>query len=339
MKAIVSGRAGIAFLFKGEDAFYIRYPGGAAVPCHMEDFSFLFGDARDLQFLEDAAVSDAEALLRGEVAKAQALQIILILLDGTDGGYPAQVRSSAAADLEKSLTDVEVEEYLSRVLFAQPLSQDGDLDGAFAYVPLTLLRLRTLLVDLCLHQTYIASVCRAWEAIPTATFGSLRERALAKARIVLSGGFRDLARAWASGSEIDSSLPQNWPHDLSSLLGAWISALRLDLENDARWPAVLEDSEGLEAAKPRHISFVAENFGDREGPQDLDVEISKASAQLRSFLEQAGRPGMAFAISRSFQMQRTLQKRQAEIVRPQLSFDLPPGAWALLRKAKELVHG
>jgi hypothetical protein len=338
--AVVSGQAGVVFLFKGKDAFYIRHRRGEVIPCRLEDFPFLFGDARDLLYLEDTEISDAVELLRREVAKEEALQIALILLDGTDGGYPPRVRSSAARELEELLADVDLEEYLSRVLFAHPLTRNGDLDGAFTYVPMTLLRLRNLIEDLCLHQTYVAIVCRAWEAIPTTAFGGLRERALAKARIIRIGGFRDLARARAAGSEIGPSLAQHWPPDLQTLLDEWASMLRLNLGGDAPWPVILDVTPKMEALQGRQPGFVAENVGYGEAPQDLGQEIAKARAQLRKFrAKAAGQPGSAYALSQSFERLRTLQSRQADKMAPRLDAHLPSDAWEHFRGAEELLRG
>ncbi|HEX6864715.1 MAG TPA: hypothetical protein VF414_17930, partial [Thermoanaerobaculia bacterium] len=122
MKAIVSGRAGVALVLEGESTFLLRAATGLQrTPCRPEDFHHLFGDAGDLQFLDTPQISEVATKLGEESHRELALQLSLILLDP---GFSSKVRQSAAGELEGLLAQESVEAFVENVFYAHPLPKD-----------------------------------------------------------------------------------------------------------------------------------------------------------------------------------------------------------------------
>src|SRR5689334_13783151 len=106
MDAVISGRAGTALLVNGQMllSFDVDEP-DALVPRAQSDLPYLFGDARDLQFLENTSQEQVRKRLELEYNVICALDLSLILMDAT---LSADVREEAAAELEELLSDAAV---------------------------------------------------------------------------------------------------------------------------------------------------------------------------------------------------------------------------------------
>ena len=117
MEAIISGQAGVAFLLLGEERFASIHTGETdlLIPRSRGDFSFLFGDAGDLQFLEDVNHADVTRRFQIVQGQADALHLSLILLDPE---LSNEVRKDAADDLEDLYGLREILEHVECVLFA-----------------------------------------------------------------------------------------------------------------------------------------------------------------------------------------------------------------------------
>ncbi len=133
MEAVISGQAGVAFLLMAGDQFASIHVGEPEVltPRAIGDLPFLFGDASDLQFLEDVDHAEVVRRLQIDQDKADALYLSLILLDPD---LSIEVRREAANDLEDLYRTSEVFEYVERILLARPLPPSADLVGAMSLV-------------------------------------------------------------------------------------------------------------------------------------------------------------------------------------------------------------
>src|SRR6185295_13844394 len=82
MNAVISGQAGIALLLDGEEisSLHAGRPGQAVLRSPGE-VSLLFGEAKDLQFLEETDVEEVSGWLERASDEVDALHLALILLD------------------------------------------------------------------------------------------------------------------------------------------------------------------------------------------------------------------------------------------------------------------
>jgi hypothetical protein len=192
MEAVISGQAGVAFLMMPGDRFASIRVGepDVLIPRTIGDLPFLFGDASDLQFLEDVDHAEVARRLQIDQDKADAIHLSLILLDPE---LSNEVRLEAASDLEDLYGSAEILEHVERVLFAHPLPPDADLGTAlslagtssFPHVGPFLQRLGSL-------QGIIDQVYSAWECVADKAFNNAKSAREFVAAAVREGVFRDL---------------------------------------------------------------------------------------------------------------------------------------------------
>ncbi|HEX8190555.1 MAG TPA: tetratricopeptide repeat protein [Pyrinomonadaceae bacterium] len=198
MDAIISGRAGVAFLFEGEvfASFDVEDP-ATLLPRRRADIRLLFGEAPDLEFFEDVDHAAAARHLERAFNCASALDLALILFDPdlTD-----DLRDDAAEELERLLAEQPVAEYLENVLYARPLPAASDLVGARARCTGGRLpKLSATLQILEGYQPSISAVRIAWDNLPTELFGGEQQKADFQHAAVREGLFRLLSNEVANG--------------------------------------------------------------------------------------------------------------------------------------------
>jgi hypothetical protein len=233
MQAVISGRAGVALLFEGDWAASLRVGAGeSAEPCELEDFPFLFGDAKDLAFVEDAGLPQIAERLGLEHSKQQALQLVLISLDK---GLSMRTRRAAGEELESLLAQVEARNYVERVLFAHLLPPTADLTGALVTLPGNASRAKDFLRVLETCQQDIAAVQYAWEEIPKSLFGGSYKQRQARVVAVREGLFRDLVKRFKERESLATfvavSLENKAVLDLPNaqvFLDKWVALLQLE---------------------------------------------------------------------------------------------------------------
>ena len=199
MNAVISGRAGTALIVNGQTllSFDVDEP-ETLVPRAQSDLPYLFGDARDLQFLQNTSQEQVKKQLEVEYNVTCALDLSLILMDAS---LSAGLREEAAVELEGLFRDVMVLERLEGILYAHPLPDSADIIGAKerseAANATTTLRVTD---DLLSRQPFIRDVCLAWDAIPVSEFGGVEEKAEFQRIAVREGLFREQVRARQSGA-------------------------------------------------------------------------------------------------------------------------------------------
>ncbi|MDT5269405.1 MAG: hypothetical protein QOH49_1591 [Acidobacteriota bacterium] len=198
MDAMISGRAGVAFLFEGEvfASFDVEDP-STLLPRRPADIRLLFGEAPDLEFLEDVDHAAAARHLERAFNCASALDLALILFDPelTD-----DLRDDAAEELERLLSEQPVADYLENVLYARPLPTSTDLAGALArYTDGRLPKLSATLQILEGYQPSIRAVRAAWDNLLAQLFGGEQQKADFQHAAVREGLFRQLVIEAARG--------------------------------------------------------------------------------------------------------------------------------------------
>jgi hypothetical protein len=230
MQAIFSGEAGVALLVDGETLSSIHAGRtDEVIRRARRDIPYLFGGASDLELVEQVELPQVAHRLEIETAKADALQLALILLDRQ---LSPDTRRDAAAEL-KDLQQIEgVTEWVEGVLYARPLPVTADLPGAFSCCSGDAAPVRGLLRRLSARQKEIREVYCAWEQIPARVFGPDKDRQPALAAAVRGGLFRDLVLSRAAKISLDTfylrSLVKPWwavVRNHGRILREWLSPL------------------------------------------------------------------------------------------------------------------
>jgi hypothetical protein len=260
MQAVVSGQAGVALLVDGEILSSIHAGRiDEVVRRRQRDIPYLFGDASDLQFVENVDLPDVMQQLETATAKADALHLALILLDSK---LSSDTRREAAEELRELMLTEGVTEWVEGVLYARPLPVEADLSGALSCCPGNAEAARSLLLRLSARQREIRLVYSSWEQIPTSLFGSERDRQLALSVAVREGLFRELAlhrsRHEASFDAFRRSALRNRQfaqiRSYREILHEWLRGLRDDVTLDR--PEQLFKSRARFVAEGRHIDEI-----------------------------------------------------------------------------------
>ena len=203
MNAVVSGRAGLAFLLQADGKLFSIHQGDfdQVVARRAEEFSWLFGDAPDLEFFEGVDLPEVSRLLDFAAQREEALDIVLILLDGD---LPDTVRKQAAEDLEECFLNPKVQDAVEFVLYAAPLPEDADLKSALRYAEARkkVLVFVELLFD---RQPIIRKIRQAWESVGDQHFGGRPDRLDARTICIRAGLFRSIVQMLVSG-KVDRSV-------------------------------------------------------------------------------------------------------------------------------------
>jgi len=190
MDAVISGRAGTALLKDGNSLFSFDVDDmDRVVPRQQSDLPFLFGDANDLQFLENVDPAQARRQLELAHNNACALDLTLILLDAE---LSDEVRGEAAAELEALFADTQIIERLEYILYARPLPGTADIIGAIERSRrIEAATLESVLQNLFDCQPFIRQACQEWDAIPATDFGGEGPKAEFQHAAIHEGRFRN----------------------------------------------------------------------------------------------------------------------------------------------------
>jgi RNA polymerase sigma factor (sigma-70 family) len=188
--ALISGEAGVALLIDGAGlrSFSLGNT-GEPVSRRPEEVHFLFGDARDLQVLENVTEDTVAARLKSAATRIDCLQLILILLDPT---LADDTHLEAASEIEELLTQAGMARTVEGILYAHPLPASADPVRAIAACGGAAARTALLVSQLVSRQAKIAEVHQAWQQIPHSVFGTPEDREHAQAVFVREGLFRKL---------------------------------------------------------------------------------------------------------------------------------------------------
>lgn len=254
MDAVISGRVGKALLLEGDSlrSFDVDDP-GTLVPMQTSDYQLLFGEAPDLQYLEDTNAAIVARALEFEYNCACALDVALISLDPE---LSTGLRTEAVGALEELLRDERVLTRLENILYAEPLPPAADLRGALEQCEASrAAAVRVMFEILEHHQQAIREVKLAWDAIPMRTFGDeescdhLKDHF--KRLAVQEGLFRSLALACGSQPQIThfradslrNPSVRKMQHSYE-VLGQWVAPFLLKIDPPAPEPYVADTTSG-----------------------------------------------------------------------------------------------
>ena len=166
--------AGVAFLLHGDGQLFSIDQGDSsqATPRRPDEFSWLLGDATDLEFYDDIEPRETRGLLDFACQREVALDIALILLDCD---LPETVRKQAAEDLEDCFSVLKVRYAVEAVLYAAPLPDDADSENALRF-SLAKKQVYAFIKHLRDRQPDIRKVRQAWESVEDEHFGGRAER-------------------------------------------------------------------------------------------------------------------------------------------------------------------
>ena len=169
------------------------------LPRRRADVHLLFGEATDLQFIEEADHKSAAQELERAFNRASALDLALILFDAE---LSEEVRAEAAAELERLMSEPQVVTYLENILYGRPLPAAADMTGALALGDANRSpNLSATLQILEAYQPAIRDVCRAWDELPANLFGGNEPKAEFQHIAVREGLFRELTVERANGRD------------------------------------------------------------------------------------------------------------------------------------------
>lgn len=261
MNAIVSGLAGVALLLEEASAASLRVgAGNVATPCQPEDFHLLFGDAGDLQFLEDVDISEVVERLASESTKELSLQLALVFLDSS---FSRRTRLSAAEELEGLFRQEVVTDFVNNVFYARPLPEGTVSSETLECIPKGVERFRLFIETLWRNQTHIADIHKAWTIIPLRYFHNEEERSRFQAALVRSGVFRELVTLAAQGHVVEPSHIDRWErsladthevHGLRPIIGEWLTILDGKGDRTLGAPSIIHDTERRSQSTVQHIA-------------------------------------------------------------------------------------
>jgi tetratricopeptide (TPR) repeat protein len=283
-------------LVRGPRVYSIHAHSEAQVERRPEEFHLLFGSARDFEFFENISRDRVDDYLSQAVAREDALDLLLILLDAD---YPADIRTDAAEDLEEVLAGDGVVTQLEAVMFSAPLPTITNIAKALFFVPESCREVSTLLDRLQKLQAAIRLVHHAWNAIPESALSSELEREQADAAFVRAGAFRTLVNAIDTGRSIDEAtidlmknegLTNRLPdHTIRESLMAWKSFLADSAPNMA------SKRNGRVESEDEFESDTSVPARERIRTFDRDAVGEKAKLQVERITEQikSGNLGIA----------------------------------------------
>ncbi len=254
MNAAISGRAGMALLIEGNTlmSFDVDDP-NTCVPRRQADLPFLFGDASDLQFLEDVDRAQVAQELERAYNSSAALDLTLIALDSE---LSDETRAEAIDALEELLIDADIELKLESVLYGRPLPDAADIDGALSLRDKSQAnRAYTLLERLRENQPSIRLACSSWDGIPVTMFGGVEEQTKFHHTAIQEGLFRDLAIR-RGNEEVNQFLINSlWKPSIKALknhrtiLQQWVKPFRITEEPQVIRPEIEEETESNRSSR------------------------------------------------------------------------------------------
>ena len=232
MQAVLSGHACVALLIDGSVMQSMHYEDmDHLVPRRPEEFRALFGDATDLNWIEETiAIDEVRTRLAFAVDSAEALKLVLYLCD--DRLSMATVMA-AAVELEELIVYSDILTSIEHVMYATPLPPSVDLARAMSACAETDSHATAVfLEELARLQPVISTVRVAWHGIPHSCFEHAG-RVKSEAVCLRHGLFRDLVlESTDSHTVVSVEFNQQLQRDLpnaAQILLEWKKILALDI--------------------------------------------------------------------------------------------------------------
>ncbi len=233
MQAVISGRSGLALVIDGDKLSSIHADDMAqTVARRPGDFDHLFGDADDLQFLEDVNLAQIKSCLDIAHHAEEALHLALVVFDPD---LQPELRQDAADELNILLSNGDVARRLEYVLYAQPLPPSADIAGARQCSEGDGRSLvGEFIRDFLDRQEAIRDVRLAWDQTPLARLDAGESRVEIEAVLVREGLFREWVLSRSTGEAVDKFVsisllnPQVKAHPKRcDMINSWAKTLEL----------------------------------------------------------------------------------------------------------------
>ncbi|MDI9432870.1 MAG: tetratricopeptide repeat protein [Planctomycetota bacterium] len=241
MNAMISGRAGLAIITDERPfrSLWLDEAGGVGERVVADPGTYL-REVDDLEFLRDVSIAQVEAHLLRRRNCEDAIQMVLVLLDG---GLSVAVRREAAEVLDELFGDGSVAEGVERILYAAALPRSADVEGATAVCKeASLKRAGGFVAKLLERQPFIMEVRLAWDELAASQEDREQTKGLEMA-LISEGFFRRLVESLATEDHLDSlmfaalSNERVKEHrDYRSLLQRWVDQWKEAIAN-VRMPA------------------------------------------------------------------------------------------------------
>ena len=178
MDAVISGQFGMAMMIDGNRRYTIRVA-HPELELSADYFRQIARDADDLEFVEQMDPDQIHQKLHLSTASQEGLTAASVLLDGA---LSEKLRLFAAQTLAAYLEEGGVRELIQAALYACPLPEGGDLEGALACSAETLLSYE-LITTLKNDQERIKQVAQAWDDLPDEFFHREADKAQAARKV------------------------------------------------------------------------------------------------------------------------------------------------------------
>src|SRR5262245_48864467 len=168
--AVISGRTGTALLIDGDSSFSFEVHNQLLTPRQPYEWRFLFGDAKDLRYLEETSLSLVKETLQCAYNDVCALDLMMIILDSK---LSDDVRQKAVEAIETLLIAPEVVQRLESILYSQRLPDVAviNLNKVFDYCDKKRWNaIFDITINLRNRQRSIHDVSLAWDMIPEDVF-------------------------------------------------------------------------------------------------------------------------------------------------------------------------
>jgi hypothetical protein len=234
MQAIVSGRARVAFLRRGEDAWgMVRYEGAdVEVPCRTAEVNHRLSGCGDVRQIDDADEDAVRRTLYEAVNLTEAVDLSLWLLDDT---LSDSIRYDAARELHGFLASSLFLNEWESVFFASPLPAVAAVKNAIRCARAAGAScVVSAIEDLENHREAIQAVHTAFQSAMASADEATKAGALRES--LRSSVFPELARIWLEGGGprlriedsrkmLESRIPDGILH--SDWCEEWLRSLRI----------------------------------------------------------------------------------------------------------------
>ncbi|HMH42643.1 MAG TPA: hypothetical protein VK557_04110, partial [Pyrinomonadaceae bacterium] len=242
MQAAISGIARKALIVDGESlkVFDVNEP-TKLIDCRPSDVPYVFGEGRDVRFIENVNVESIAKELRSDSDLTLALDLTLISLDGE---LEEDIRKDAIRDLDELILDEHLTVRLEGIMYGRPLPEESDLESVLkACDDLRVPNASEFFNSLGRRQSLISNVSAAWDAIPTKMFGGDDQKTDFQRVAVQRALFRKLVTFLESGTNVTQFL-------LTAGLDATITQLRNSREVLQQWAAPFREAVRTLAITP-----------------------------------------------------------------------------------------
>ena len=231
MKVLISGQAGKAAIFHGNEASVIDVYNPEEEMIHQKTtVPYYFADANDIEVLDLNTKQDVKEKLKLFWERSLALQLFLIFLDPEE---ETKTRLIAGEDLCPYFENSEIIEYVSNILFSSPFPKNFELN--FEKISLENFPAVFSFINTLNHSQEAISVVRKnWDYLPLDIFkGDVRRKQEFEKQAIALGIFKEFSRAYSDSvkfgiARYDSQMALNSLENSRQIISNWTAGFKPD---------------------------------------------------------------------------------------------------------------